>query len=145
MSLGFVLAIVASGLFSSWAISAAISPFAASRSELISSSLAFSSAMSLTWTCSVDGSSNVLQAWDMLHGNLLLRNWWLSDVSFYTTELPEYMLVELVRGLLEKLVAGQHRRVTAIIEGSAGRLTNPRVREAVLQLHRQIREELAGD
>jgi hypothetical protein len=46
-----------------------------------------------------DGASNVLQAWDMLHGNLLLRGWWLSDVSFYTTELPEYMLVELVHGL----------------------------------------------
>ena len=46
-----------------------------------------------------DGASNVLQAWEMLHGNLLLRGWWLSDVSFYTTELPEYMLVELARGL----------------------------------------------
>ena len=46
-----------------------------------------------------DGASNVLQAWDMLHGNLLLHGWRLSDVSFYTTELPEYMLVELVRGL----------------------------------------------
>jgi hypothetical protein len=46
-----------------------------------------------------DGASNVLQAWDMLHGNVLLRGWWLSDVSFYTTELPEYVLVELVRGL----------------------------------------------
>ncbi len=46
-----------------------------------------------------DGAANALQAWDMLHGNLLLHNWWLSDVSFYTTELPEYMLVELVRGL----------------------------------------------
>jgi hypothetical protein len=46
-----------------------------------------------------DGASNVLQAWDMLHGNPLLRGWWLSDVSFYTTELPEYMLVELARGL----------------------------------------------
>jgi hypothetical protein len=43
---------------------------------------------------SSDGSSNVLQAWDMLHGNLLLRNWWVSDVSFYTTELPQYMLIE---------------------------------------------------
>jgi hypothetical protein len=40
----------------------------------------------------------------MLHGNLLLRNWWLSDVSFYTTELPEYMLVELVRGLTADVV-----------------------------------------
>ena len=46
-----------------------------------------------------DGAGQALQAWDMLHGNLLLRGWSLSDVSFYTTELPEYMLVELVRGL----------------------------------------------
>ncbi len=46
-----------------------------------------------------DGSAQALQAWDMLHGNVLLHGWLLSDVSFYTTELPEYMLVELVRGL----------------------------------------------
>ena len=48
---------------------------------------------------SSDGSSNVLQAWDMLHGNLLLQNWWVSDVSFYTTELPQYMLIEALIGL----------------------------------------------
>ncbi len=48
---------------------------------------------------SSDGSSNVLQAWDMLHGNLLLQNWWVSDVSFYTTELPQYMLIEALTGL----------------------------------------------
>jgi hypothetical protein len=35
----------------------------------------------------------------MLHGNLLLHGWLLSDVSFYTTELPQYMLIEAVRGL----------------------------------------------
>ena len=46
-----------------------------------------------------DGASNALQAWDMLHGNLLLHGWTMSDVSFYTTELPEYMLVEVFRGL----------------------------------------------
>ena len=46
-----------------------------------------------------DGSGNVLQAWDMLHGNLLLHNWWVSDVSFYTTELPQYMLIEALTGL----------------------------------------------
>ena len=40
-----------------------------------------------------DGASNVLQAWDLLHGNLLLRGWTMSDVSFYTTEIPQYMLV----------------------------------------------------
>ena len=48
---------------------------------------------------SSDGASNVLQAWAMLHGNLLLHNWRVSDVSFYTTELPQYGLIESVLGL----------------------------------------------
>lgn len=51
-----------------------------------------------------DGAGNALQAWSMLHGNWLLRGWWLSDVSFYTTELPEYMLIEAVRGLTPDVV-----------------------------------------
>jgi hypothetical protein len=46
-----------------------------------------------------DSASNALQAWQMLHGNPLLHGWWLTDVSFYTTELPEFMLVEVVAGL----------------------------------------------
>ncbi len=53
---------------------------------------------------SSDGSANVLQAWDMLHGNLLLRQWWVSDVSFYTTELPQYVLVEVLTGLGPQVV-----------------------------------------
>jgi hypothetical protein len=55
--------------------------------------------VSRTQRVSSDGASNALQAWDMLHGNPLLRGWTVTDVSFYTTELPEYMLVEAVRGL----------------------------------------------
>jgi hypothetical protein len=51
-----------------------------------------------------DGASNILQANAMLHGNLLLRGWWVSDVSFYTTELPEYLLVEVFRGLRPDVV-----------------------------------------
>ncbi|MGB6457167.1 MAG: hypothetical protein WBH47_22070 [Streptosporangiaceae bacterium] len=51
-----------------------------------------------------DGASQALQAWDMLHGNVLLHGWWLSDVSFYTTELPQYVLVEFVRGLNQDVV-----------------------------------------
>jgi hypothetical protein len=51
-----------------------------------------------------DGASQVLQAWDMLHGNVLRHGWWLSDVSFYTTELPQYALVELVAGLTATVV-----------------------------------------
>jgi hypothetical protein len=46
-----------------------------------------------------DGGSFALQAWDMLHGNVLLRGWTTADLTFYTTELPQYMLVELARGL----------------------------------------------
>jgi len=51
-----------------------------------------------------DGASNMLQAQAMLHGNVLLKGWWSADVSFYTTELPEYMLVELFRGLRPEVV-----------------------------------------
>jgi hypothetical protein len=60
--------------------------------------------ISRTVPANSDGAANALQAWDMLHGNLLLHGWWLSDVSFYTTELPQYMLVELVHGLNSDVV-----------------------------------------
>jgi hypothetical protein len=46
-----------------------------------------------------DGSDQVLQAWDMLHGNWLLHGWTVGDVSYYTTELPEYMIVAKILGL----------------------------------------------
>jgi hypothetical protein len=55
--------------------------------------------LSATFPAGADGASNALEAWDMLHGNWLLHGWTLTDVSFYTTELPEYAAVELVRGL----------------------------------------------
>jgi hypothetical protein len=51
-----------------------------------------------------DGATNALQAWDMLHGNGLLRGWTVSDVSFYTTELPQYVVLEAIRGLNAGLV-----------------------------------------
>jgi hypothetical protein len=46
-----------------------------------------------------DGSDQALQASDMLHGNWLLRGWTVGDVSYYTTEIPEYMIVEKIMGL----------------------------------------------
>ncbi|HEX8004799.1 MAG TPA: hypothetical protein VF482_00040 [Trebonia sp.] len=51
-----------------------------------------------------DGAGNALQAWDMWHGNPLLHGWWVTDVSFYTTELPQYALVEIVAGLRPEVV-----------------------------------------
>ena len=61
----------------------------------------FACYLRVSWTQPVnsDGAANALQAWDMLHGNLLLHGWSLSDVSFYTTELPQYALLELMLGL----------------------------------------------
>jgi hypothetical protein len=51
-----------------------------------------------------DGSSVTLEAWDMLHGNVLLHGWTLGDATYYLTEVPEYMLVELSRGLDQNVV-----------------------------------------
>jgi hypothetical protein len=51
-----------------------------------------------------DGASIALAAWDMLHGNPLLRGWKLADVTFYTTEVPQYALIELVHGLSQGVV-----------------------------------------
>ena len=67
---------------------------------------AFAAYLQLARTRAVnsDGAGQALQAWDMLHGNLLLHGWSLGDVSYYTTELPQYMLVEFVRGLNEDVV-----------------------------------------
>jgi hypothetical protein len=81
-------------------------PAAALAAWLATGTLLFSCYLQVSRTVPVDsdGAANALQAWDMLHGNLLLRGWRLSDVSFYTTELPEYMLVELARGLRPDVV-----------------------------------------
>lgn len=46
-----------------------------------------------------DGSSQALQAWDILRGNVLLHGWVLRDASLYTIDTAEYVLIELVRGL----------------------------------------------
>jgi hypothetical protein len=46
-----------------------------------------------------DEANILFMASDMLHGNVLLQGWVLSDVSFFTTELPQYALLEHVFGL----------------------------------------------
>jgi hypothetical protein len=67
-----------------------------------------------------DGAGNALQAWSMLHGNWLLHGWWLSDVSFYPTELPEYMLIETVHGLTPDVVhVGAGLTYTLLVLGAA--------------------------
>src|SRR5580704_9353676 len=55
--------------------------------------------MSRTYPENSDESNDLLMAWDMLHGNVLLHGWYLSDVSFITTELPQYALLVRLFGL----------------------------------------------
>ena len=68
---------------------------------LAAGSLLFLCYLRISGTVAVtsDGGLSAMQAWDMLHGNWLLKGWGLGDVTYYTTELPEYVLVEIFRGL----------------------------------------------
>ncbi len=51
-----------------------------------------------------DAGSIALQAWDMLHGNVLLHGWTMSDVSFWSTELMQYVLLEALHGLSPNVI-----------------------------------------
>jgi hypothetical protein len=55
--------------------------------------------LSRTYPENSDESNDLLMAWDMLHGNVLLHGWYLSDVSFITTELPQYLVLVGLFGL----------------------------------------------
>jgi hypothetical protein len=55
--------------------------------------------VSRTYPENSDEANILLMAWDMLHGHVMLHGWALSDVSFYTTELPQYALLESFLGL----------------------------------------------
>jgi hypothetical protein len=55
--------------------------------------------MSRTYPENSDEANILLMASDLLHGNVLLHGWYLSDVSFYTTELPQYAMLERLLGL----------------------------------------------
>ncbi len=55
--------------------------------------------ISLSSPMNSDGANNALQAWDMLHGHLLLPGWIIGDASVYTFELPLYAIIEFFFGL----------------------------------------------
>lgn len=69
---------------------------------------------------SSDGASVALQAWSVLHGNVLLRGWRTADVSFYTTEIPVYMVAEALRGLHAGVMAiSEAVNYTLLVVGAA--------------------------
>jgi hypothetical protein len=55
--------------------------------------------LSETYSLNSDSANILLMGWDLLHGHLLLHGWYMSDVSFYPTELPQYALLESFLGL----------------------------------------------
>ena len=55
--------------------------------------------LSQTYALNSDSANILLMASDLLHGHLLLHDWYVSDVSFYPTELPQYALLEAILGL----------------------------------------------
>ena len=59
--------------------------------------LAFSA--DLAWLAGGFGPNNALQAWDMLHGHVLLHGWLIGDATFYAFELPLNAISELLFGL----------------------------------------------
>jgi hypothetical protein len=55
--------------------------------------------ISLSYPQDSDGANSALQAWGMLHGNLLLHGFIVGDATYYTFELPLYSLTEIFFGL----------------------------------------------
>ena len=55
--------------------------------------------ISFTGHVTSDAANNALQAWDMLHGHLLLHGWIIGDATYYTFDLPVLALTELFTGL----------------------------------------------
>jgi len=46
-----------------------------------------------------DGANSALQAWDLVHGHLLLHGWHIGDATFYAFELPLNGIMQLIFGL----------------------------------------------
>ena len=83
--------------------------------------------LSGTQRVTADGASQALQAWDMLHGNWLLHGWTLTDVSFYTTELPQYVFIEAADGLRPDVVHLAGAMTYTLLVVAAGLLARGRL------------------
>jgi hypothetical protein len=92
--------------------------------------------MSRTYPATSDGADQALQAWDMLHGNWLLHGWTLGDVTYSTTEIGEYALVEMVRGLGADVVHTAAAITYTLLVLAAGLLARGRAtgREGLIRL-----------
>ena len=46
-----------------------------------------------------DGANSALQAWDLIHGHLVMHGWLIGDATFYAFELPINGVIQLIFGL----------------------------------------------
>src|SRR5450756_892143 len=89
---------------------------------------------SRTTSVNADSAGQVLQGWDMLHGNPLLRGWFLGDVSFYTFEIPVDGLVATVSGLQADVVHVTGALFYTLLVLTAALLARGRARGPALSL-----------
>ena len=54
--------------------------------------------ISLSGRIDSDGANSALQAWDLIHGHLLLHGWLFGDATYYSFELPIIGITELIFG-----------------------------------------------
>ena len=92
--------------------------------------------MSRTYPATSDGADQALQAWDMLHGNVLLHGWTIADVTYSTTEIPQYAVIELLRGLGPDVVHIAGASTYTLLVLAAGLLARGRAtgREGLIRL-----------
>ena len=60
--------------------------------------------LSQTTPANSDGASQGLQAWDLLHANVLLHGWITGDVAYFPNDVSVYALIDLVHGLNQDAV-----------------------------------------
>jgi hypothetical protein len=60
--------------------------------------------LSQTTPTNSDGASQALQAWDLLHGNVLQHGWITGDVAYFPNDVSAYALIDLVHGLNQDAV-----------------------------------------
>ena len=70
---------------------------------------------------SSDSGGISLQAWDMWHGNPILRGWWLSDECFYAIDLPLNVVVQMAVGLRPGAIRRSRRRQSNAAPAPASR------------------------
>ena len=67
---------------------------------LLAAAILFTVYLQLSRTAQLnsDSANILLMGSDLLHGNLLLHGWYMSDVPFFPTEIPQYALLESFLG-----------------------------------------------